>query len=69
MWSRDAQRALQVARRIRTGSVSVNGTAAPFPFVPFGGFKQSGLGRVLGPEGLGNFLEARSIGVPPTVTI
>jgi aldehyde dehydrogenase (NAD+) len=33
--------------------------------VPFGGFKESGLGRELGPEGLANFLEPRSIGLPP----
>jgi acyl-CoA reductase-like NAD-dependent aldehyde dehydrogenase len=33
--------------------------------VPFGGFKESGLGRELGPEGLLNFLEPRSIGLPP----
>ncbi len=64
VWSGDDERALGVARRLRTGSVSVNGTPAPFPFVPFGGFKQSGLGRELGPDGLTNFLEARSIGVP-----
>jgi acyl-CoA reductase-like NAD-dependent aldehyde dehydrogenase len=67
VWSGDDARALGVAQRLRTGSVSVNGTAAPFPFVPFGGFKQSGLGRELGPEGLMNFLESRSIGVPPSL--
>ena len=67
VWSGDDARALAVARRIRTGSVSVNGTAAPFPFVPFGGFKQSGLGRELGPDGLMSFLEPRSIGLPPSL--
>ena len=39
----------------------------PFPLVPFGGFKQSGLGRELGPEGLASFLEPRSIGLPPSL--
>jgi acyl-CoA reductase-like NAD-dependent aldehyde dehydrogenase len=67
VWSGNDERALGVASRLRTGSVSVNGTAAPFPFVPFGGFQQSGLGRELGPEGLMNFLEPRSIGLPPTL--
>jgi acyl-CoA reductase-like NAD-dependent aldehyde dehydrogenase len=67
VWSADDERALGIARRLRTGSVSVNGTPAPFPFVPFGGFKQSGLGRELGPEGLANFLEPRSIGLPPSL--
>jgi acyl-CoA reductase-like NAD-dependent aldehyde dehydrogenase len=33
--------------------------------VPFGGFKESGLGRELGPEGLASFLEPRGIGLPP----
>ncbi|MDZ7675388.1 MAG: aldehyde dehydrogenase family protein [Acidimicrobiales bacterium] len=65
VWSADDERALRVARRIRTGSVSVNGTASPFPHVPFGGFKQSGLGRELGVEGLAEYLEPRSIGLPP----
>jgi acyl-CoA reductase-like NAD-dependent aldehyde dehydrogenase len=65
VWSADPRRALAVAQRLRTGSVSVNGTPAPFPHVPFGGFKQSGLGRELGPDGLLSYLEPRSIGLPP----
>jgi acyl-CoA reductase-like NAD-dependent aldehyde dehydrogenase len=64
-WSADPARALAVARRLRTGSVAVNGAYPPFPLVPFGGFKESGLGRELGPEGLLNFLEPRSVGLPP----
>jgi aldehyde dehydrogenase (NAD+) len=50
---------------MRTGSIAINGSYPPFPLVPFGGFKESGLGRELGPEGLANFLEPRSIGLPP----
>ena len=65
VWSADVGRALAVARRVRTGSIAVNGSYPPFPLVPFGGFKESGLGRELGPEGLANFLEPRSIGLPP----
>jgi acyl-CoA reductase-like NAD-dependent aldehyde dehydrogenase len=65
VWSGDAARALAVARQVRTGSIAVNGSYPPFPLVPFGGFKESGLGRELGPEGLANFLEPRSIGLPP----
>jgi aldehyde dehydrogenase (NAD+) len=64
VWSADPSRALAVARRLRTGSVAVNGAYPPFPLVPFGGFKESGLGRELGPEGLANFLEPRSTGLP-----
>ncbi|MBL7496809.1 aldehyde dehydrogenase [Frankia sp. CNm7] len=67
VWSGDPARALAVARRLRTGSVAVNGSYPPFPLVPFGGFKQSGLGRELGPEGLEGFLEKRSIGLPPAL--
>lgn len=64
VWSADDSRALAIARRMRTGSVTVNGVAPPFPRVPFGGFKQSGLGRELGPEGLRSFLEPQSLGIP-----
>ncbi|HEY8527077.1 MAG TPA: aldehyde dehydrogenase [Acidimicrobiales bacterium] len=67
VWSADPARALAVARRLRTGAVNVNADYPPFPLVPFGGFKQSGLGRELGPEGLASFLEPRSIGVPPAL--
>jgi aldehyde dehydrogenase (NAD+) len=63
VWSADTDRALAAARRLRTGSVAINGAYPPFPHVPFGGFKESGLGRELGPEGLLNFLEPRSIGI------
>ena len=64
VWSSDPARALRTARRMRTGSIAINGSYPPFPLVPFGGFKESGLGRELGPEGLHSFLEPRSIGLP-----
>jgi acyl-CoA reductase-like NAD-dependent aldehyde dehydrogenase len=64
VWSADASRALRVARQMRTGSIAINGSYPPFPLVPFGGFKESGLGRELGTEGLQSFLEPRSIGLP-----
>jgi len=67
VWSSDPERALQVARRMRTGSIAINGHYPPFPIVPFGGFKESGIGRELGAEGLLNFLEPRSIGLPPSL--
>ncbi len=50
VWSGDDGRALAVARRVRTGSIAVNGSYPPFPLVPFGGFGESGLGRELGPR-------------------
>jgi acyl-CoA reductase-like NAD-dependent aldehyde dehydrogenase len=64
VWSADPARALRVARRMRTGTIAVNGSYPPFPLVPFGGFGESGLGRELGPEGLASYLEPRSIGLP-----
>jgi acyl-CoA reductase-like NAD-dependent aldehyde dehydrogenase len=67
VWSADPARALAVARQVRTGSIAVNGSYPPFPLVPFGGFKQSGLGRELGPEGLASYLEPRSIGLPESL--
>ena len=64
VWTADPARGLRVARRIRAGSLSVNGAYPPFPLVPFGGFGESGLGRELGPDGLRGYLEPRSIGLP-----
>jgi len=64
VWTGDPARGLRLARRLRTGSIAINGSYPPFPLVPFGGFKESGLGRELGPEGLRSFLEPRSIGLP-----
>lgn len=65
VWAGDPARGVAIARRMRTGSVAVNGSYPPFPLVPFGGLKESGLGRELGPEGLLAYLEPRSIGLPP----
>ncbi|WP_327026423.1 aldehyde dehydrogenase family protein [Micromonospora sp. NBC_01739] len=60
VWSTDEERAVQVARRLRTGAVDING--APFnPLAPFGGYKQSGLGRELGAHGLAEFCELKAI--------
>jgi acyl-CoA reductase-like NAD-dependent aldehyde dehydrogenase len=67
VWSGDPARGLRVAKRVRTGSIAINGAYPPFPLVPFGGFRESGLGRELGPEGLRSFLEPRSIGLPPAL--
>jgi len=67
VWTGDPARGLAVARRLRTGVATVNRNSPPFPLVPFGGFKESGMGRELGPEGLQNFLETRTIGVPPSL--
>ncbi len=65
VWSSDQDRAMAVARRLRAGNLTVNGGLAPQPRTPFGGFKESGLGRELGPEGLEAYLEVKTIAYPP----
>ncbi|MBK5306074.1 MAG: aldehyde dehydrogenase family protein [Frankiaceae bacterium] len=60
VWGADRDRALQVARRLRTGQVGVNGGAFN-PTAPFGGFGQSGYGRELGPLGIEEFTAITSI--------
>jgi len=60
----DRDRALAVARRIRTGTMSVNGGVWYGPDVPFGGFKRSGMGREMGVEGFEEHLETRAFAEP-----
>jgi betaine-aldehyde dehydrogenase len=64
VWTADPQAGVDVARRIRTGTYGVNGLGLD-PVAPYGGFKASGLGRELGPEGLADYTESRTIIVPP----
>ncbi|MDB5576365.1 MAG: Aldehyde Dehydrogenase [Bradyrhizobium sp.] len=59
----DPERGYRVARRIRTGNISINSLQMA-PNVPFGGYKQSGIGREGGPEGLAAFLETKAIYMP-----
>ena len=58
------ERALSVARRIRTGTVAVNGGQWFGPDSPFGGYKESGLGREHGVQGFEEYLETKTIGLP-----
>lgn len=60
VWSQDRDRAVAVARRIRTGQVAING-ASFNAAAPFGGFKQSGYGRELGRHGLHEYLGPQSL--------
>ncbi|MDO3646928.1 aldehyde dehydrogenase family protein [Nocardia mangyaensis] len=60
VFSADADRALAVARRIRSGTFSINGGNYFSPDAPFGGFKQSGIGRESGVAGLEEFLESKT---------
>jgi len=65
VWTADAERALAIAARIRTGTLGINQGYTMDPFAPFGGVKGSGYGRELGPEGLDGYLETKSIAVAP----
>lgn len=61
VYSADLDRAIAVAKRIRTGSVSVNGGMCIAGDLPFGGYKASGIGREWGLEGIEEFLETKLI--------
>ena len=63
VWSADQKRALAVARRLQTGQVFVNGAAFNYR-APFGGYKQSGMGREFGEYGLEEYLELKAIQLP-----
>jgi aldehyde dehydrogenase (NAD+) len=58
------KRALAVARRIRTGTYSVNGGNYFAADTPFGGYKQSGIGREMGIEGFEEYLQTKSVAIP-----
>lgn len=61
IWTRDLGRALRVSRGIEAGNLSVNSHASVRYSTPFGGFKQSGLGRELGPDALGAFTDVKNV--------
>ena len=64
VWSGDRDRAVSVANRMRTGTVGVNGGLWYSPDVPFGGYRQSGIGREMGVPGFEEYLETKSIAEP-----
>ncbi len=61
IWTRDGARALRVARAINAGVLSINSNTSVRVATPFGGFKQSGYGRELGPHALDAYTEVKSI--------
>ena len=65
VWSADGEAAAAVARRMDTGTVTVNHFGMAFG-APFGGYKDSGLGRELGPEGVDAYLQKKSISLDPS---
>ena len=61
IWTRDGARALRVARGLETGNISVNSNSSVRITTPFGGFKQSGVGRELGPFALEHYTELKNV--------
>src|SRR6266536_1863810 len=60
IWTRDGAKALRVARAIETGVLSINSNTSVRVSTPFGGFKQSGVGRELGPDALQNYTDLKN---------
>jgi acyl-CoA reductase-like NAD-dependent aldehyde dehydrogenase len=61
IWTRDVGRAIRVARAVESGNLSVNSHSSVRYWTPFGGFKQSGLGRELGPDALDAFTDVKNV--------
>ena len=65
VWTRDVYRALRVVKRLRTGVIWVNHSQPAAIEAPWGGFKQSGIGRELGRWGLESYLETKQVYLNP----
>ncbi|RSM62219.1 aldehyde dehydrogenase [Actinoplanes sp. ATCC 53533] len=63
VWTADVEHGLEVARRVRTGTLGINQYMLDFNS-PFGGFKASGIGREFGPEGIDAYVELKSVALP-----
>ncbi len=61
IWTRDGARALRTARAIDSGVLSINSNSSVRVSTPFGGFKQSGVGRELGPHALDHYTEVKNV--------
>jgi acyl-CoA reductase-like NAD-dependent aldehyde dehydrogenase len=61
VWTRDGAKALRTARAIETGVLSINSNTSVRVSTPFGGFKQSGVGRELGPDALEHYTEVKNV--------
>jgi acyl-CoA reductase-like NAD-dependent aldehyde dehydrogenase len=61
VWTRDGARALRVARALETGVISINSNTSVRVSTPFGGFKQSGVGRELGPDAMEAYTEVKNV--------
>ncbi|MFJ4684227.1 aldehyde dehydrogenase family protein [Streptomyces sp. NPDC088789] len=61
LWTRDVGRALRVSQAVRAGNLSVNSHSSVRYWTPFGGYRQSGIGRELGPDALAAFTETKNV--------
>jgi betaine-aldehyde dehydrogenase len=61
VWTRDAAKAMRVARALEAGNLSLNSNSSVRVQTPFGGFKQSGVGRELGPHALEHYTEVKTV--------
>ena len=61
IWTENGAKALRVARAIETGVLSINSNTSVRVSTPFGGFKQSGVGRELGPDALEHYTEVKNV--------
>jgi acyl-CoA reductase-like NAD-dependent aldehyde dehydrogenase len=61
IWTNNSGKAIRVARAVESGNLSVNSNSSVRYWTPFGGYKQSGLGRELGPDALDSFTEVKNI--------
>jgi acyl-CoA reductase-like NAD-dependent aldehyde dehydrogenase len=61
VWTRDGAKAMRTARAIETGVISINSNTSVRVSTPFGGFKQSGVGRELGPDALDAYTEVKNV--------
>ena len=61
IWTRDGAKALRVTRALETGVISINSNSSVRVTTPFGGFKQSGVGRELGPDALDHYTDVKNV--------
>jgi betaine-aldehyde dehydrogenase len=61
IWTNNAGRAMRVARALEAGTISINSNTSVRVTTPFGGFKQSGIGRELGPHALEHYTELKNV--------
>jgi len=61
IWTNNSSKAIRVARAVESGNLSVNSNSSVRYWTPFGGYKQSGLGRELGPDALDSFTEVKNV--------